>query len=255
MARYGYARCSTADGQQDIQRQERELIARGAEEIFAEYESGVKKERQKFAVLCDKLYPGDVLISTEVSRLSRSLHRLLHILEDAKARQIRLECGALVLDYATGKVDPMAVAMYQMSGVFAELERGVTVERIKSGLVNAKAKGAFIGRPKKTMAEVPENVKELLPQYQAGEFSKSDYARLAGIARPTLYKYLRLMGVTEKPVKLPNKQPMTAESIPGNVRILYAEYKAGKFGVSEFARRASVSRDTIYRWIELLEQG
>jgi DNA invertase Pin-like site-specific DNA recombinase len=255
MARYGYARCSTADGQQDIQRQERELIARGADEIFAEYESGTKKERHKFAKLCDKLYPGDVLISTEVSRLSRSLHQLLHILEDAKERQIRLECGALVLDYATGKVDPMAVAMYQMSGVFAELERGVTVERIKSGLVNAKAKGAVIGRPKKTMAEVPDNVKELLPRYLAGEFGKSDYARRAGIARPTLYKYLRLMGVTKKPANVPNKPVMTVESIPDNIKSLYAEYKAGKFGVSEFARRASVSRDTIYRWIGILKHG
>ena len=34
---YGYARCSTNENRQDIQRQVRELKAAGAEEIFIEY--------------------------------------------------------------------------------------------------------------------------------------------------------------------------------------------------------------------------
>ena len=36
--KYGYARCSTNEDKQDIQRQIRELKASGAEEIVFEYE-------------------------------------------------------------------------------------------------------------------------------------------------------------------------------------------------------------------------
>ena len=37
---YGYSRCSTNEGKQDINRQVRELRAAGAQEIFMEYEHG-----------------------------------------------------------------------------------------------------------------------------------------------------------------------------------------------------------------------
>ena len=59
---YGYARCSTSEDKQDIQRQIRELKAAGAEEVIFEYEHGdskVKKqqtlmlERQVTAALAD----------------------------------------------------------------------------------------------------------------------------------------------------------------------------------------------------------
>ncbi|MCL1842473.1 MAG: recombinase family protein [Defluviitaleaceae bacterium] len=42
---YGYARCSTHEGKQDVQRQRRELREFGATDIYMEYESGVKIDR------------------------------------------------------------------------------------------------------------------------------------------------------------------------------------------------------------------
>ena len=83
--------------------------------------------------------------------------------------------------------------MLHIMGVFAELERGLTVERIKSGIASAREKGAVLGRPRKTAAEVPEAVKKLHPDYQAGKINKTEYAKKAGITRPSLYKYLRLL--------------------------------------------------------------
>ena len=50
---YGYARCSTNESRQDIQRQVRELKTAGAEEIFVEYEHGdskVKSQQQAMFV-------------------------------------------------------------------------------------------------------------------------------------------------------------------------------------------------------------
>ena len=200
MTKYGYARCSTTENRQDIERQMRELTSCGAEKIYSEYVNGVQIVKPEFDKLCENIKDGDTIAVTEISRFSRSLHQLLHIKENAKKKKLRLECGSLILDFTTDKVDPMAIAMYHIMGAFAELERGVTVDRIKSGLANARAKGVRMGRPRKTAEQIPDSVKELLLRYKAGEFSKADYARIAGIARPTLYKYLRLMGAEKNKV-------------------------------------------------------
>jgi DNA invertase Pin-like site-specific DNA recombinase len=49
------------------------------------------------------------------------------------------------LSRAEAGAEPLA--MFQISGVFAELERAITQERIRSGLARARAEGKHIGRP------------------------------------------------------------------------------------------------------------
>ena len=50
---YGYARCSTNESKQDINRQLRELKAAGAEEVYFEYEHGDSAVKQKQLALFD----------------------------------------------------------------------------------------------------------------------------------------------------------------------------------------------------------
>ena len=71
---YGYARCSTNDSKQDITRQTRELKSLGVEEanIFMEYESGTKTNRNELKKLLEIVKSGDTIVSTEVSRVTRS---------------------------------------------------------------------------------------------------------------------------------------------------------------------------------------
>ena len=80
--------------------------------------------------------------------------------------------------------------MLQMMGVFAQLERNMAIDRIKSGLTNAKAKGVKLGRPRMHIDEIPKKVRDMFPLYQEGLLSKTDYAKVCGISRPTLYRYL-----------------------------------------------------------------
>lgn len=47
----------------------------------------------------------------------------------------------------------MTNAIIKMSGVFAELELRIIRERVRSGMANAEAKGAKIGRPQTTADE------------------------------------------------------------------------------------------------------
>ena len=190
---YGYARCSTNETKQDIDRQKRELKALGANEIYFEYESGTKINRPELEKVLAHISEGDTLVTTEVSRITRSLKQLCEIIEMAKARKLKLVIGTLVIDCTGDQLNPMTEAMLKIMGVFAELERKMTIERIQSGLAHAKAKGVRLGRPRITVKEVPKNVMDKLSMYQSGMITKVDYAKLCGISRPTLYKYLALM--------------------------------------------------------------
>lgn len=86
---YGYARCSTNEQLQDINRQVRELKLKGASDttIYLEYESGTKVDRVELLKLLNVIKIGDTLIVTEVSRITRSTKQLCEIIELAKAKK------------------------------------------------------------------------------------------------------------------------------------------------------------------------
>ena len=58
---YGYARCSTNETKQDINRQVRELKAAGAEKIFLEYEHGDAVHKKEQMLLFDTVKEGDTI--------------------------------------------------------------------------------------------------------------------------------------------------------------------------------------------------
>ena len=153
---YGYARCSTNEELQDINRQIRELKQLGVleESIFREYESGMKNDRVELQRLLSAVEAGDTIVATEVSRITRSTKQLCEIIELAKDRHIKLVLGSFVVD-CTKELDPMTEGMLKMMGVFSELERNIISQRVKSGLQNAKAKGVAIGRPATSEDRIP----------------------------------------------------------------------------------------------------
>lgn len=153
---YGYARCSTNEELQDINRQVRELKQRGATDttIYLEYESGTKTNRAELQKLLQVLQSGDTILTTEVGRITRSTKQLCEIIELAKKKKIKLVLGNFAYD-CTKELDPMTEGMLKMMGVFSELERNITSQRVKSGMQNAKAKGKTIGRPPVTADDIP----------------------------------------------------------------------------------------------------
>ena len=192
---YGYARCSTSTDKQDINRQIRELKDAGAEEVIFEYEHGDAKLKKELAMLLEIAQPGDTIITLEVSRLSRSTQQLCELMETVKQKHLRLVIvGSITVDCRSGKIDPMSQAFLQMSGVFAELELSMIRERVKSGMENAKAKGKPIGRPKTTTEDIPAAFYKHYPAYMAGQLNVSELAKVCGLSRPTVYKYLRMVG-------------------------------------------------------------
>lgn len=191
---YGYARCSTNEKMQDINRQVRELKRQGAsdETIYLEYESGAKTDRAELNKLLGTVKSGDTVLATEVSRITRSTKQLCEIIELAKERRLKLILGNFVVD-CSKELDPMTEGMLKMMGVFSEIERNITSQRVKSGMENAKAKGKQIGRPAVTVDDIPSVFYRHYPKYQQGQITKKDLSRLCELSYPTVYKYLRLI--------------------------------------------------------------
>lgn len=191
---YGYARCSTNENKQDISRQIKELQEMGVDRsnIFLEYESGTKLNRIELARLLGTVSQGDSIISTEVSRITRSTKQLCEIIEIAKEKHLLLRFGTFVVD-CTKELDAMTEGMLKMMGVFSEIERNMISQRVKSGIANARSKGKLVGRPQLKIEDIPSKVTKNYELYQSGNINKIDYAKMCNISRPTLDKYISLI--------------------------------------------------------------
>jgi DNA invertase Pin-like site-specific DNA recombinase len=186
-----YLRVSTTD--QDTERQERELRAvakaRGWKvvEVYVDHGISGSKGRDKRPAF-DRLHNDavrhrfDIVMSWSVDRLGRSLKDLVTLLQhlhDLNA-QLYLHQQALDTTTASGK------AMFGMLAVFSEFERAMIVERVRSGLAKAKAKGTKSGRPI-GRPRIPERtLQQIRQEYAVGGTSYRRLAKKHGISVGTV---------------------------------------------------------------------
>lgn len=197
--KYGYCRCSTDEKRQDINRQVRELKEMGVTDekyIYKEYISGTSKNKPELEKLKSVVNSGDTICATEPSRLTRSTKQLCEIIEFCKEKHLRLELGNFVVD-CTKELDPMTEGMLKMMGVFSELERNMISARVKSGIENAKQKGKKIGRAKSSINNIPKEVIKYYEFYKNNKINKTTYAKMCGVTRPSIYKYIKIIEEAE----------------------------------------------------------
>jgi DNA invertase Pin-like site-specific DNA recombinase len=190
-----YLRVSTDE--QSTERQERELTeaaARMGHEVVEVYAdngiSGSKGRNGRPAF--DRLHRDaarrkfDVVMAWSVDRLGRSLQDLVGFLSELHALRIELYLHQQGLDTTT----PAGKAMFQMMGVFAEFERAMIVERVKSGLRLAKLRGTKSGRPI-GRPRVPEGTRKAIREaYRAGGIGMRSLAKRYGVALGTVQSLL-----------------------------------------------------------------
>ena len=190
----GYSRCSTNEGKQDINRQVRELKEAGADVVYMEYEHGDAKVKSQQQAMVAEAEPGDTIIVLEVSRLARSTQQLCEIIERIREKRLRLVIvGSITLDCRDGQADPMSEAFLQMAGVFSQLELAMIRARVRSGMANAAAKGAKIGRPQVTADNIPATFLRHYPAFKKGQLNVSELAWVCDLSRTTVYKYIELL--------------------------------------------------------------
>src|SRR5262247_4570499 len=146
-----YLRVSTID--QTTANQERELrqiaVHMGCEIVKVYKDHGIsgakgRNGRPAFDALCKAAARRefDVVMAWSVDRLGRSLQDLIGFLGELHALGIDLFLHQQGLDTST----PAGTAMFQMMGVFAQYERSIIVERVKSGIARARSQGKRLGR-------------------------------------------------------------------------------------------------------------
>lgn len=193
---FGYARCSTDESRQNIDRQKRDLFNMGVKEgknLYFEYESGSNTERAELQKLLDSIQEGDTIATTEVSRLTRSTKQLCEILQFVQDKKIRLIIGTFIVDCRAKEVDPMTKGMLMMLGIFSEMERDMISQRVRSGMRNAAAKGKKLGRPKTTITSIPVTFWKYYMLYKDDKITITEMARLMDCSRTTIYKYIDIV--------------------------------------------------------------
>lgn len=182
--RFGYGRVSTRD--QHTEAQHDALTAAGVDEsrVFVEKASTRLAQRPQLELVRKMLRPGDTLVITKVDRLARSLLDLITIADELRAAGVTLE----VLSGTFNRDDPLGEAFFQMTGVFAQLERDLIRQRTLEGLDAARARGRKGGRRQKL--STPQAA-EVVRMFSAREKTVAEIAELFGISRESVYGYVR----------------------------------------------------------------
>jgi len=185
----GYARVSTRDQKLDLQIDA--LKRAGCERIFQDVASGSKTARPALDDLLRQLRAGDVLVIWKLDRMGRSLRHLVELVGDLMARDI----GLLSLNDPINTTSAQGRLVFNLFASLAEFERELIRERTQAGLTAARARGRVGGRPKGMPAHAESTAMAAETLYRERRLSVTDIAKRLGIAKSTLYSYLRQRGV------------------------------------------------------------
>lgn len=201
-----YLRVSTGKQHLENQREEIQKFAaqRGlnVDRWVTEIISGKKKEQDRaLGKMLKTLCPGDVLIVTELSRLSRTLLDIMSILNRCLERKITLystKDGYAFDDSINSKVLGFAF------GLVAELEHNLIAMRTKEALALRRAEGVQLGRPFGSFTKrkiLLDHRKEVFRMLREGE-SIAAVCRRFGVSRETFDAFRRERGIRRELVRI-----------------------------------------------------
>lgn len=185
----GYARVSTKDQVLDLQIDA--LDKDGCDMIFKETASGAKTDRPELQKMLHHLRKGDVVVVYKLDRLGRSLKHLLEVVAELNLKEVGLRSINDAIDTTT----PQGRLFFNVSASFAEFERDLIRERTKSGLEAARARGRKGGRRQGMTKDAEQKAILAETYYKEGKMGVNQIAKEIGVAKMTLYKYLRHRGV------------------------------------------------------------
>nr|WP_260733871.1 recombinase family protein [Moraxella osloensis] len=144
MSLIGYARVSTSEGKQLLDRQVDALKEIGCERIFEDKASGSNSQRKGLDDCLNYLRKGDVLVVLDLDRLGRLASELIKLIDELAEKDIGFKAINSPMDTTT----PAGRAFLQIQAAFAEMERNIIRQRVKEGIAAARARGRKGGRPR-----------------------------------------------------------------------------------------------------------
>lgn len=204
---YGYMRISTKKESQKTDRQ-RLTLEQYAEDnnfkfenIVEERVSGTIKAENRPVyndLMTKTLRKGDILLITDLDRLGRDADDTILEFKELKAKGIKVI--ALDIPFLNEWNKAQDDSMYNMivdimitlKSHMAQQENEKRIKAINQGLDVARAKGKTLGRPP---VELDSNFTKEYEKFingNYGEITATDFAKMLGIGRSTLYKYIKL---------------------------------------------------------------
>jgi DNA invertase Pin-like site-specific DNA recombinase len=185
MASLGYARVSTVEQNADLQI--RALKDAGCRKVYTDHGvSGTKAKRPQLEKLLEHARAGDELVVWKLDRLGRNTRQLLDLVDHLDSEGVHFR--SLTEGIAT--TGPMGKAMLTVMSAFAQLERDQLAERTKAGMKATEARGRKGGRP--SVSPDSEKVRQA-GQYRHAGLTPPEIAKLLGVSRATVYRYLTLL--------------------------------------------------------------
>ncbi|MFQ6739233.1 MAG: recombinase family protein [Alphaproteobacteria bacterium] len=191
---YGYCRVSTAHQNEENQRFVIEQFARAnnisIDSWLQEKISSSKKlSERKLGELLKKLQSGDILITTEISRLGRSLLEVMGILQTCLERNCQV--WTLKENFRLGADIQSKVLAFAFS-LTAELSKTLLQERVRESLARMKASGKKLGRPlgaRSKSLKLSRNRTKIADLISQG-VSKNQICRIMKVDKRTLYAFI-----------------------------------------------------------------
>lgn len=207
MAVYGYHRTSTKEQHLDrgitaikefCQKNGLEL-----ERIYTDQQTGKNFDRPRYTVMKeDVLRNGDILIIKEFDRLGRNKQASLKELRELQEMGVKVVFLDIPTSWmlATGNVENKSI-MEMINNILIEVYSTIAQQEIErketrqaEGIKAMKERGEWdkYGRPS---LELPENFKEVVASWRAGEMKAVDAMRVLNMKKGTFYNKVKEMGL------------------------------------------------------------
>ena len=194
-----YLRVSTLN--QEVGRQEYQLdkLNIKIDNEYIDKCTGKNKERPQLIKMMNELKEGDILYCESISRLGRNLKDLIEIVEQLINKGVRVILVKEGIDTSTTTYK-LLIGIF---GAIAEMERETiqertlqSIERLKeiksnTGEVATKS-GKWFGREEKKVSDLPKDFKKYYDKMLNKEITKVEMAKLLGVGRATLYRWIKL---------------------------------------------------------------
>lgn len=188
----GYARVSTED--QNLDRQIDALVKHGVDSrnIYQEKVTGTKRNRPQLDKMIDELKPNDIVVISDLTRISRSTKDLLDIVDKIKKKGASIKSIKDTWLDTTSDNPYNAFLLTVMSGL-SQLERDLISQRTKEGLESAKVRGRKGGRPNKRNSK--SKIVELMIQNKC---TINEIVNQVGVSRSTIYRIIKDLNKKEE---------------------------------------------------------
>lgn len=206
MPHYAYLRVSTAGQDTENQRFEVLKFADQGKFTIAEWvvetASGMKpvNERQLGGLL-DRVTAGDVIVTTEISRLGRSIMEVMGVLNLCLERKVSLLTTKERFILDTGLNSKIMAFCFSLA---AEVERQLISQRTKESLARLKSEGVKLGRKRGSISKSRLDGKEaVISELLAKKVPKASIAKILGVHPGTVEAFIvtrKIKPITTKEV-------------------------------------------------------